>query len=66
LKKKKKKSQWPAGALQSTPEHSGLVTSSMELNLLEKLTVEDYHLPLRVNRRFGGTYCLHLQGRRIS
>jgi hypothetical protein len=21
---------------------------------------------LRVNRRFGGTYCLHLQGRRIS
>jgi hypothetical protein len=22
--------------------------------------------PLKVNRRFGGTYCLHLQGRRIS
>jgi hypothetical protein len=22
--------------------------------------------PLKVNRRFGGTYCLHLQGRKIS
>jgi hypothetical protein len=22
--------------------------------------------PLKVNRRFGGTYCLHLQGRRIN
>jgi hypothetical protein len=22
--------------------------------------------PLKANRRFGGTYCLHLQGRRIS